>query len=456
MSQKILFKRGTKINLPMLNTGEPAFTTDTEDIYIGNGTSNIRIAKDSDINTVYITTNSGNAYTVTIPNIITLTDGHLFVIKFNAASTGAITLNVNTLGDVSILDYSGAAVTDVRLNLIVNLRYESVSNSFILQGKGGGGTSTGGTATAAQILAPATATVNSGQITGTITTKTAQTYTPNTVNQTIAAGQYLGDVQTILGDPDLVSANIKAGANIFGVAGKTSVVETSSATATAAQILSGKTGYVNGSLITGNIVDRTTMVSDASHAGLGDDAATTARFEALSTWLGTHSLFYNVPKGYYDTNVWLYKSDADYIASNILSTANIFGLAGTATVSSLGGKQMASGTATSAASSSSFAYISSGTAAAWPVTVTGLTFLPSIILIISKTAGNSWRTLYMSAGYSSNYAGSTVECFATNTGTLSMGTTAFRADTTHASVTSTGFILPFSVAQNACNWFAYE
>lgn len=56
-------------------------------------------------------------------------------------------------------------------------------------------------------------------ITGTMPSKTAQTFTPSTSNQTISAGQYLSGTQTILGDTDLVSDNIRSGVNIFGVNG---------------------------------------------------------------------------------------------------------------------------------------------------------------------------------------------------------------------------------------------
>jgi hypothetical protein len=55
-------------------------------------------------------------------------------------------------------------------------------------------------------------------------------------------------------DEDLVTGNIKAGATILGVAGKTEVVDTTEATVpiAATTVLSGKKGYVNGSLVTGS------------------------------------------------------------------------------------------------------------------------------------------------------------------------------------------------------------
>ena len=55
--------------------------------------------------------------------------------------------------------------------------------------------------------------------TGTMAEKGAATYTPGTSNQVISANQYLTGAQTILGDADLVAANIVSGKNIFGVAG---------------------------------------------------------------------------------------------------------------------------------------------------------------------------------------------------------------------------------------------
>ena len=52
-----------------------------------------------------------------------------------------------------------------------------------------------------------------------VTKKSAQTYTPGTADQTIAAGQYLSGAQTIKGDANLIPGNIKSGVSIFGVTG---------------------------------------------------------------------------------------------------------------------------------------------------------------------------------------------------------------------------------------------
>lgn len=80
-----------------------------------------------------------------------------------------------------------------------------------------------GTAQAGDLLQGETAYAGGAPVTGTIPTKAAQTYTPGTTSQTIAAGQYLGGAQTIAGDTNLRGANIISGVSIFGVAGTLTV-----------------------------------------------------------------------------------------------------------------------------------------------------------------------------------------------------------------------------------------
>lgn len=52
-----------------------------------------------------------------------------------------------------------------------------------------------------------------------LTTQSAQTITPGRYNQTISANRYLTGTQTIKGDSNLISSNIKSGVSIFGVNG---------------------------------------------------------------------------------------------------------------------------------------------------------------------------------------------------------------------------------------------
>ena len=88
---------------------------------------------------------------------------------------------------------------------------------------------------------------------GTITATVIQEqggYVPmGTLNTTITAKH---SIDTLL------PGNIKAGVNILGVTGTmSSGIDTSDATAAAGDILSGKTAYVNGTKVTGNIATKT-------------------------------------------------------------------------------------------------------------------------------------------------------------------------------------------------------
>lgn len=70
-----------------------------------------------------------------------------------------------------------------------------------------------------KMLSGATAYANGVKYTGSISSKSAQTYTPTTSDQTINAGQYLSGAQTIKGDANLSPSNIASGVSIFGVIG---------------------------------------------------------------------------------------------------------------------------------------------------------------------------------------------------------------------------------------------
>lgn len=105
--------------------------------------------------------------------------------------------------------------------------------------------------------------------------KSAATYTPGTSDQSIASGQYLNGTQTIKGDSNLTAGNIRSGVKIFNVTGSyagsssSGGTDTSDATATAANILSGKTAYVNGSKLTGTMTNNgavsKTMTANGSY-----------------------------------------------------------------------------------------------------------------------------------------------------------------------------------------------
>ena len=83
-----------------------------------------------------------------------------------------------------------------------------------------------------------------------LTVQAAKTVTPGTSNQTaVSSGVYTTGAVTVAGDADLKAGNIKSGVNIFGVDG----TFTSDATASASDIVSGKTAYVDGNVVTGSV-----------------------------------------------------------------------------------------------------------------------------------------------------------------------------------------------------------
>ena len=90
--------------------------------------------------------------------------------------------------------------------------------------------------------------VNGSKITGN------GTKTLSAANDTVDAGYYAATTLHAV-DSDLATANIKAGVTIFGVVGKTEVVDTTEAgsPATAGDIKSGMIAFVNGVKITGTL-----------------------------------------------------------------------------------------------------------------------------------------------------------------------------------------------------------
>lgn len=105
---------------------------------------------------------------------------------------------------------------------------------------------------------------------------------------------------TVSGDSNLAAGNIKAGSTIFGVEG----TFTSDATATAENILSGKTAYVNGTKITGTVSTKGSITASGTGA-------------------------YTIPAGYYDGTTKI--SLANTEAGNIAKGKTILGVAGTFT-----------------------------------------------------------------------------------------------------------------------------
>lgn len=98
----------------------------------------------------------------------------------------------------------------------------------------------------------------SGQSTGSMPDNGTVTQTISTKAQvvSIAAGKHSGSGTVQIDATEqakIVSGNIKSGVTVLGVSGSSTVVDTSDANAAAGHIISGKTAYVNGAKVTGNL-----------------------------------------------------------------------------------------------------------------------------------------------------------------------------------------------------------
>lgn len=106
---------------------------------------------------------------------------------------------------------------------------------------------TTGDAVAGEILSGKKAWVDGSEVTGSLGTQTL-----SVASTTVSAGNYTATTLSAV-DSDLAAANIKNGVTIFGVAGDSNVVDTTTGDATATEIANGKKAWVDGSEITGSL-----------------------------------------------------------------------------------------------------------------------------------------------------------------------------------------------------------
>jgi len=200
-------------------------------------------------------------------------------------------------------------------------------------------------AVASHVLAGETFYQGGSKKTGNMISKigSATVITPSTVDQAIAQGYYGGLAADgkVLGDVDLVTGNIRAGVNIFGVAGKSSVVETSDGDAVASNILNGKKAYVNGSLITGNVPSKTGDTGSLPSSNIG------------GAWDG--ALVLGTPNGLYNGE-WHIQIIDNLWASNIKAGVKVGNVAGLGIVGTCEPKEVTAGDITM------FSYAPSNTA----------------------------------------------------------------------------------------------
>lgn len=195
--------------------------------------------------------------------------------------------------------------------------------------------------------------------------------------------------------------NIKAGVYSFVYSGSNFTVQGEGGeygTATASDVLAGKTIGTENGTVTGNMPNRGTF-----NLGLG----------------------VSVPAGYYSGG----------------TTAS--------------GKRYLSGTATSGTGTLPFQYAgTTGTNSVYYVTVTGLTFKPSTIIMIPS---QTWGYIVVYSELNDGVYPKTVKAFNyTNSSSASISMWNFKGDVASVSVTSSGFVLPCASDSFNYTWLAIE
>jgi hypothetical protein len=113
-----------------------------------------------------VDTGTANVKVVTLSTPVPMSyfEGMAIAFKNKTQNTGAVTINVNGLGEKSILKSTGSALAsgNLKADSIYTIRYNGVN--FILQGEGG----EYGTATAADVLNPKTIPTETGIVVGTM------------------------------------------------------------------------------------------------------------------------------------------------------------------------------------------------------------------------------------------------------------------------------------------------
>ena len=255
----------------------------------------------------------------------------------------------------------------------------------------------------------------------------------NTIASHVLAGDtFSNDNDTgLIGTLDLsllISANIKSGITINGVTGKSSVVDTSDALATAAQILSGASAYVGGIKIAGTManngavsatlaINGTYTIPAGYHNGSGKVTQSITTKAAATITPGTSNQA--IAAGQYLSGIQTILGDADLIAANIVSGKNIFGVDGAATIESLGGKKFITGSVTSGGTSYTFTKYNGASDTEAKITVTGFDFTPSYAIFVYDV----YTVILKDATVRENVAVSSIYYASNNTGiVISYGT----------------------------------
>jgi hypothetical protein len=238
------------------------FGTDYEEIHPITKAKNVYATNDKSMEEMVrdrlsygVASGSASALTVTLnPVPVELEAGFRLTIKVNTGGTGQ-TLNVNGIGAKAVKKASGRPATLVAGG-VYTLVYDGTA--FILQGEGGGIDLTGSNAVPSSVMegetffSAGTDSVQVGTMTnygdgGNVVLAGGALYEGGLRVTSYEEGFFDADTNFALASSSIAASKVLAGQNFLGLVG----TATNDANAVAADILIGKTAYVNGSKLTG-------------------------------------------------------------------------------------------------------------------------------------------------------------------------------------------------------------
>lgn len=309
-----------------------------------------------------------NAYIGANVRIQSLKKGTKLTLFVGTNATGNCSLNLNSYGSKNIKDSNGNIVTNIKANIPYNLCYNGTD--FILQGKGGGGN-----LIPKYLLAGYYGEGDNGRVDGAMANNGAVTSTLTAgTSYTIPAGYHNGSGK--------ITAN--------------NLASQTNATATAPQILSGQTAYVNGNKITGNMPNLSSNSSISYENGnstkviVGDQA-----FGPITNTDGTNRVLirYNNTNGFVTGNTLVGVSTSNMASQlgitsdKIVAGNTICGVNGTATIYSMGGVKK------TVASSQTEPFKQNGGNAYWyGYTYINIPSNPSIIIVKATSGSQTFFT----------------------------------------------------------------
>lgn len=191
-----------EVSIPQVGGGTARFI-DPSDATLDTGSKMLdgvmAHGPDGTLYTGNIPEKDGDDLTVSGPTV-TVPAGHYAQQASKAVPCGAVTPPASVSG-------SGAAVTVPQANTLKLTKQVQITPNVSTPG----------------YIAAGTAGTAEVELSASVPTQAAQTITPGTSDQEIAAGTYLSGKQTIKGDANLRSPNIVDGTSIFGVAGSAKI-----------------------------------------------------------------------------------------------------------------------------------------------------------------------------------------------------------------------------------------